>query len=356
MSPVARADDSHDGRYTHVTSKQPTGTVSPLFPKILYGKPAPTPAGVVQDTVVVTSQADEDEKMKSGSWKESPADWTPKPAKGVQGGFARVGTLVLVCLCAVVLSMATLIGQTSLTQTTLGAALPAPTQGNQQTSVTLASGTNVAVGQGMFIDREYFRIIGSTPAATIWTVARGQGGTTSRSHNSGATVFIGALNNFSVNDVGGACVSTSSTALPHINVQTAQIANCPAVNTLAGSTVATWDQWWLGGNPVTTPSRYTGWTYTSAGALTVQSGVSFIGSSGALAMTLVNPTVAMNGLIMTIQASTAQAHTVTYTAGFNGGTTARDVATFGGAIGDQMIIYANNGVWWTLSLRNVTLG
>ena len=43
--------------------------------------------------------------------------------------------------------------------------------------------------------------------------------------------------------------------------------------------------------------------------------------------------------------------------GFNGGSTASDVATFGGARGDSFTITAYQGVWYTAgALRNVTLG
>jgi hypothetical protein len=107
------------------------------------------------------------------------------------------------------------------------------------------------------------------------------------------------------------------------------------------------------GTPVIPPVQ----VMTAAGAITLTSGgVVFAGTAGALALTLANPPTTADGATLTIVATTAQAHTVTYTAGFNGGTTARDVATFGGAIGDAMQVVAYNGVWWTVSLRNVTLG
>jgi len=96
-------------------------------------------------------------------------------------------------------------------------------------------------------------------------------------------------------------------------------------------------------------------TYTALGAIAIERGlISLNGTT--LAMTLADPTLADNGKVMCIMSENASAHTVTYTAGFNGGTTARDVATFGGAIGDNMVLVAKNGVWWVISTRNVTLG
>jgi hypothetical protein len=92
-----------------------------------------------------------------------------------------------------------------------------------------------------------------------------------------------------------------------------------------------------------------------AGAINIANGVVFIGSAGALAVTLGDPPLDMDGCELVIQASTAQAHTVTYTAGFNGGTTSNDVATFGGAVGDNLVLRAKAGLWLVQSKVNVTI-
>lgn len=99
---------------------------------------------------------------------------------------------------------------------------------------------------------------------------------------------------------------------------------------------------------------------TANGAISIPASdqVSVVGLSkaGVLAATLASPTAGVDdGKIMFISAQTANAHTVTLTAGFNAGTTGTDVATFGGAIGDGMGIVALGGVWNVLYLRNVTL-
>lgn len=253
----------------------------------------------------------------------------------------------------------TLLAQTALYSTTLSAALSAPTQGNNQTVITLTSGTNVAVGQGIVVDNEYLTVQSSTPQSTRWNVVRGQGGTVAAAHASGAPVFFGAPNlfQFTSNEPAGPCVSTATAASPFIVISPGvSIFQCPAVSTLTGSTAATWAQITSNGLPAANPTRYTGWTYTTAGALRIQPGVQFIGSGGALAMTLAAPDKYMDGMVMVLQASTAQAHTVTYTAGFYGNTTSSDVATFGGAIGDNFVIYASNGAWRVQSLKSVTLG
>jgi len=78
--------------------------------------------------------------------------------------------------------------------------------------------------------------------------------------------------------------------------------------------------------------------------------------AGVLALTLAAPTAAIDGYEVTFIARTANAHTVTHTAGFSGDTTASDVATFGGAIGDSMTIKAVNGTWLATALKGVTIG
>lgn len=277
----------------------------------------------------------------------------------------RLLTASAVLLCAVgFLIPASLLpvlrAQASITSTTLSAALASPAQGSPATTVTLASGTGVAVGQGMVIDGEYLTVTAATSATTRWTVQRGQGGTVAGPHASGAPVFIGPGNYFSFGsrDLGGPCTSTLETALPRfvIGPQGVSVYDCAAVSTLAGSAASTWSKISENGRPTPAPTRYTGWVYDTAGAITIQGGVQFIGSSGALAMTLAAPSKYQDGMVMVLQASTAQAHTVTYTAGFYGTTTSSDVATFGGAIGDNFVVYASGGVWRIQSLKGVTIG
>jgi len=248
--------------------------------------------------------------------------------------------------------------QTALYSTTLGAALAAPAQGQPATVITLASGSNVAIGQGLVVDGEYMTIQSQTPQATRWNVVRGQSGTNAAAHASGAPVFLGASNlfQFTSNEPSGACVSTATPASPFIVIgPSVSIYQCAAVSTLTGSAASTWAQITRNGLPAANPTRYTGWTYATAGAITVQPGVQFIGSGGALAMTLAAPSKYQDGMVMVLQASTAHAHTVTYTAGFFGTTTSSDVATFGGAIGDQLVIFATNGAWRVLTSRNITI-
>lgn len=75
--------------------------------------------------------------------------------------------------------------------------------------------------------------------------------------------------------------------------------------------------------------------------------------AGVNAMTLAAPTATTHdGWIVEIIATTANAHTVTCPAGKLGGSA---VGTFGGAIGDRLILEAVQGVWCVNLNVNVTL-
>ncbi len=92
------------------------------------------------------------------------------------------------------------------------------------------------------------------------------------------------------------------------------------------------------------------------GAITIADGVVFVTKAAGAAITIADPPAGMDGAILTIISTTAAAHTVTYTAGFAASETSGDVATFGGAAGDNMTIVACDGVWYATNLTNVTLG
>lgn len=94
------------------------------------------------------------------------------------------------------------------------------------------------------------------------------------------------------------------------------------------------------------------------GAITVKSGVVYVTKAGVCAMTIADPTATTDdGKILRVIATTASAHTLTYaTTGFNAGGGGKDVGTFGGAKGDNIVITAYQGVWYVISNVNVTLG
>lgn len=103
-------------------------------------------------------------------------------------------------------------------------------------------------------------------------------------------------------------------------------------------------------------------TDTSA-PIVSKEGTVVLAKSSAGAWTLAAPTAGLpsaggdDGKILRMIAGTAQTHTVTQTTpGFNNAGSSKDVATFGGAIGDNLEVVAYNGKWLVLSSVNVTLG
>ena len=81
----------------------------------------------------------------------------------------------------------------------------------------------------------------------------------------------------------------------------------------------------------------------ASGAIPVATGTIGLGSVGALAMTLAQPTNAQDGTIVFITAETAHAHTVTTAAnGING---AKHIVTFA-AQGDFVVLEALAGTWY----------
>jgi|SRR5262252_1340290 len=108
----------------------------------------------------------------------------------------------------------------------------------------------------------------------------------------------------------------------------------------------------------TTPAGPSTISYSVNGAITLPTvdTTVFLVKAGVAAMTLAAPNKDQTNRVL-IQARTANAHTVTNTTpGFNNGGTASDVATFGGAVGDNFEVRAQAGVWNVIAVRNVTLG
>jgi hypothetical protein len=79
-----------------------------------------------------------------------------------------------------------------------------------------------------------------------------------------------------------------------------------------------------------------------------------ITKAGVCAVTLTAPSKAQNGLRITFRSATANAHTITYTAGVYGDTTSSDVLTFAAKVGASCTLEANAGTWGVIALANVT--
>lgn len=245
----------------------------------------------------------------------------------------------------------------TLTQTTLSAAVDALSRSN---IISVTSATGFTVGNRVVIISpnaiESADIL--SISSTAITLNRGIAGTARYAHNSGDTVYTQRPALFFVNGPHVPCVS-ATTGTGATAVTTSTTTPTPWVDQTNGDVwycaSTSWFRVIHNGLSVGTAGSNRILSYTVAGALFLVPGVHSIGTAGALAMTLAPPTKDMDGMIMIITSSTAQAHTVTYTAGFSQTTTSSDVATFGGAVNDGFMIQANAGVWNVISTRNVTI-
>lgn len=192
----------------------------------------------------------------------------------------------------------------SLAATTLSGAVTA-----WANTIQVASATGFAAGSYIRVGDEYMKI--QVVNGTAIGVFRGVYGSQAVAHASGEAVVVGTAAEFAASDAGG----------------------------LTGLAVK--------------PRKV---TYTAAGAIAIIPGWASLLAGSAAAMTLADPSLADEGIEIQIIAADAQAYTVTNTSGFNTSSTAGDVATFGGAIGDCMTIKAVGGKWVATNLTDVTLG
>lgn len=97
----------------------------------------------------------------------------------------------------------------------------------------------------------------------------------------------------------------------------------------------------------------------ASGAIGSKTGIAYLTAGSAETYTLADPTNGNDdGKELTIYSKTAHAHKVDNSAGsgFDGGGGSLDTLTFGGAIGDCVVLFADAGVWRIKSLRGVTVG
>lgn len=189
------------------------------------------------------------------------------------------------------------LGQTSLTQTTLAAAVgagPVSASGGAQasyaTTVNLTSATGVQTAflgtqpvSWLYVDQELFGVISLvTGQTTVYNVLRAQQGTKAAYHASGAMVLIGTMSpqfggfagsgGFQVVDppVGGVCNLASTGYTPWVNVVTAAQWQCTSTAGSAG-TNGVWAPGWnnpLGAaNPRTFAAVASATTTTPSGPL-----------------------------------------------------------------------------------------
>lgn len=178
--------------------------------------------------------------------------------------------------------------------------------------IKLTSGTSAAVGMMVKMEQEY---------STIAAIA-----------SDGVTVTLG------VRGINGSAVAAHKILSP---IEVSNASDFPGAPT--GSAIPI---------PYSVPELV---TYGAAGAIRIpnEDAHVFLVAGTAAAMTLALPSTADDGKTLTVQAGAAQAYTVTVptATGFKNTT---GTATFGGAIGDNMVIQAYKGQWLPVSVINVT--
>lgn len=207
----------------------------------------------------------------------------------------------------------------AFTTTTLNGAI---TRDDQAAVLTSISG--LVVGDWARIDQEIVRIVSIGASASVPVgLRRGLAGTAAAAHVSGANFVAGkGARADGTTDWGQAGEGAASVAgLP--TVRTRQIAS-----------------------------------YGAAGAIAVPDpgidGVAIINGTGALAMTLAQPSKAKDGDFMLVVANGKAAHTVTVTGGLGDGGTSFDVGTFSASLQMSALLVACNGFWVSIGPTSAT--
>lgn len=182
--------------------------------------------------------------------------------------------------------------------------------------IVVASATSLAAGRIIKIDGEYLKINQAYVSGTTVGVTRGQEGSVTAAHQSGANVMTALAS-----DLASAPASVNESVLN------------------------------AGQMSVTTTS------YSAAGAIAFglsQWTVAIINGTSALAMTIANPTKDQDGCYLHIVANGKAAHTVTYTAGLGNGGASFDVGTFSATLAMSSLLVACNGFWVSVGPTTAT--
>jgi hypothetical protein len=223
VTATAKADNTHDGRYTHTSFASPGGPGGPRTAPTPYPKWVKPEGG---KPVIVNDPSEEAVVMAT------------HPKVQTQKGFNRVGLMLATAVMAL-LMIAVPQAVTILTTTTLSAAVPMPAQGAQANTIRVASITGITTSSFLFVDGEEMDVtsVGAT-ATTPLGVIRGVGGTTPGSHASGATVTIGPGDAFHDGaPPAGACVAANQIYSPWIDVRTGNFWVCRLAGTWNGTNI-----------------------------------------------------------------------------------------------------------------------
>lgn len=184
--------------------------------------------------------------------------------------------------------------------------------------IVVASATTVAAGRLFIIDQEVMQVVQSYVSGTTVGVLRGRDGSVQAAHKASANAVHGLATDFAVPPAG------LDNAATYTTVRTCVVSSLSATGAI--------------------PLPAAG---TDARVI--------LNGTGALAMTLANPTTDMDGVQLTIIGNGKAAHTLTYTAGLGNGGSALDVNTWAAGAQIALTLYAANGIWVPLAVMAGTL-
>jgi len=190
----------------------------------------------------------------------------------------------------------------ALTTTTLSSAVVVTSN-----SIVVASATGFAAGSWARIDGEAFKVAQNYVSGTTIPVLRGQDGTMTSAHASGANVTVGLASDFALAPAGTNAAVT---------------------------------------NPVQPAMPL--YSYSATGAMTASAGIHQLNGTGALAMTLASPTKDQDGQLIIIVSNGKAAHTVTCSAGFGALGAGSTVLSFRATQQQAVQAIASNGAWCLL--------
>ena len=128
---------------------------------------------------------------------------------------------LLALVAALLLTAIPSFAQTTLNSTTLSVAVNA-----SDSAVTVASISNISVGDLIFMDREAMRVTVVPTTGTRLQVSRGASGTAARAHAASITVYTGAPARFYNTEVVGTCTAANELYTPRIVLPTGNVYTC----------------------------------------------------------------------------------------------------------------------------------
>lgn len=182
-------------------------------------------------------------------------------------------------------------------------------------SIIVSSASGFAAGNSLRIDGEFMKVAQSYVSGTTIPVLRGQDGTVTSAHVSGAVITSGLASDFQ-SPPAGAADSVTNPIYPTLPI----------------------------------------YSYGATGAIAPVAGIHKLVGTGTLAMTLANPTKDQDGTVMFVIGDGKSQSTIDFpdATGISGAGSSYDTITFQNAGLCCILLIACNGAWLTPSCPGIT--